>query len=111
VDVAKDSYFYNAVLWAVERGITTGTDATHFSPDAACTRAQIVTFLYHAFDDPAVNTAENPFSDVPAGAWYTAPITWAVAEGITSGVGDGQFGVNNICTRAQIVTFLYKAYN
>ena len=111
VDVAKDSYFYNAVLWAVEHGITSGTDATHFSPDAACTRAQIVTFLYHAFDDPAVDTTEKPFSDVPAGTWCTAPITWAVAEGITSGVGDGQFGVNNICNRAQIVTFLYKAYN
>ena len=111
VDVAKDSYFYNAVLWAVENGITSGTDATHFSPEATCTRAQIVTFLYHAFDDPAVDTTEQPFSDVPVGAWCTAPITWAVAEGITSGVGDGMFGVNNICIRAQIVTFLYKAYN
>ena len=111
VDVAQDSYYYNAVLWAVEHGITSGTDATHFSPDASCTRAQIVTFLYHAFDDPASGSAENPFSDVPADAWYTAPITWAVAEGITSGVGNGQFGVDNICTRAQIVTFLYKAYN
>ena len=111
VDVAQDSYYYNAVLWAVEHGITSGTDATHFSPDASCTRAQIVTFLYHAFDDPASGSAENPFSDVPADTWYTAPITWAVAEGITSGVGNGQFGVDNICTRAQIVTFLYKAYN
>ena len=111
VDVAKDSYFYNAVLWAVENGITSGTDATHFSPEATCTRAQIVTFLYHAFDDPAVDTTEQPFSDVPVGAWCTAPITWAVENGITSGVGDGKFGVSNICNRAQIVTFLYKAYN
>ena len=110
-DVQAGSYYEQAVLWAVGEGITTGTDTTHFSPDKDCTRAQIVTFLYHAFDDPAVSSTEIPFSDVPADVWYTAPILWAAENGITSGVGDGLFGVNNTCSRAQIVTFLYKAYN
>ena len=111
VDVTASDYYYKPVLWAYSNGITAGVDSTHFGPAAACTREQVVTFLYSAFGKPAVEGAENPFSDVPADAWYTAPILWAVKEGITSGIGDGLFGVDHFCSRAQIVTFLYKAYN
>ena len=71
----------------------------------------MVTFLYSAFGKPAVSGIDNPFSDVPADAWYAAPVLWAVKNGITSGIGGGLFGTNAVCTRAQIVTFLYKAYN
>ena len=111
VDVKKGEFYEQAVLWAVENGITNGTDATHFSPDKACNRATIVTFLYRAFENPAVTGTENPFSDVPADTWYTAPVLWAVEEGITLGMGGDIFGVDNICNRAQMVTFLCRAYN
>ena len=108
-DVPAGSWFEKAVIWAVENGITSGTDATHFSPGAACTRAQVVTFLYGAKGRPAV-TGENPFTDVPAGAWFEKPVLWAKANGITSGVSPTEFGTNTVCNRAQVVTFLYKAY-
>ena len=111
VDVSSGDYYYKAVLWAAEKGITAGMDADHFGPGSACTRSQVVTFLYSAFGKPSVAGVENPFSDVSAEQWYAAPILWAVKEGITSGIGDGLFGVDHICSRAQIVTFLYKAYN
>ena len=111
VDVEKGSFYEQAVLWAVEKGITNGIDATHFAPNKSCNRATIVTFLYRAFENPAVDTAENPFSDVPADDWFTAPVLWAVKQGITNGMGDGTFGVNSICNRAQMVTFLYRSYN
>ena len=111
VDVEKGSFYEKAVLWAVEKGITTGTDETHFSPDTICNRATVVTFLYRAFENPAFTPTGAPFSDVPNGSWYTAPVLWAVAQDITNGMGDGTFGVNTPCNRAQIVTFLYRAYN
>ena len=111
VDVEKGSFYEQAVLWAVEKGITNGIDATHFAPNKSCNRATIVTFLYRAFENPAVETAENPFSDVPVDDWFTAPVLWAVKQGITNGMGDGTFGVNSICNRAQMVTFLYRSYN
>ena len=110
VDVEQGSFYEKAVLWAVEQGITTGTDATHFSPNMACNRATVVTFLYRAFEEPAVEGAENPFTDVPADSWYTAPVLWAVEKGITNVMGEGIFGSEIACNRAQIVTFLYRAY-
>ena len=97
-----------AVLWAVENGITSGMDATHFAPNDTCLREQVVTFLYAAAGRPATTAAVN-FSDVQPGAWYYAPVAWAVENRITSGMGDGTFGVGATCTRAQIVTFLYAA--
>ena len=110
-DVTESDWYYKAVLWAVENGITNGTSDTTFGPTAKCNRAQTVTFLWRAMGQPAVSSTDNPFSDVPANVWYTAPILWAVEEGITNGMGDGTFGVNGICNRAQVVTFLYRAYN
>jgi len=111
VDVESGSFYEKAVLWAVEKGITAGTDSTHFSPNDSCSRSQVVTFLYRAFEHPAVENVENPFSDVPNDAWYTAPVLWAVEQNITAGTGNGLFDVNGVCSRAQIVTFLYRAYN
>ena len=108
VDVAQSDWYYKAVLWAVENGITSGMDATHFGPSAECTREQVVTFLYAAAGKPAT-TATVSFSDVQPGAWFYAPVAWAVENGITSGMGNGTFGVGATCTRAQIVTFLYAA--
>ena len=108
-DVPKGSYYEQAVLWAVERGITSGTDATHFSPGVPCTRAQVVTFLWAAAGKPAA-TGANPFTDVPDGAWYAQPVRWALEKGITSGISATKFGSGNICSRAQVVTFLYKAF-
>ena len=111
VDVSSSDWYYKSVLWAKENGITSGMDASHFGPNESCTRAQVVTFLYSDFGKPDVSGIDNPFSDVAADAWYAAPVLWAVENGITSGIGGGLFGVDNACTRAQIVTFLYKAYN
>ena len=110
VDVEPGSFFEKAVLWAVEEGITTGTDASHFSPGLTCNRATVVTFLYRAFGEPAVESSSNPFQDVPAGGWYTAPILWAVEQNITNGVSADSFAPGQNCSRAQIVTFLFRAY-
>ena len=107
-DVKAGSYYEQAVLWAVENGITVGTSSTTFSPDATCTRAQAVTFLYRAFGSPAVSDSAA-FSDVTADAYYADAVAWAEKKGITTGIGDGLFGSNNDCTRAQIVTFLWRA--
>ena len=106
-DAQTDEYYYDAVLWAVERGITSGTSATTFSPDATCTRGQAVTFLYRAAGSPAVSKS-NAFSDVAADAYYADAVLWAVAEGITTGTGGGLFSPEADCTRAQIVTFIYR---
>lgn len=106
-DVPADAYYAKAVAWAVESGITSGTGGGKFSPDATCTRAQIVTFLYRAAGSPAVSGG-NAFSDVKAGAYYADAVTWAANKGITGGIGNGLFGSDNNCTRAQIVTFLYR---
>lgn len=106
-DVTAGSYYETAVLWAVENGITSGTSATTFSPDATCTRAQTVTFLWRAQKSPAAGTG-NPFTDVAADTYYTNAVLWAVENGVTSGTGDTTFSPNSDCTRAQIVTFLYR---
>ena len=108
-DVSESDFFYKAVLWAVENGITNGTSATEFSPMEKCNRAQVVTFLYRAQGNPEVTSTENPFSDVDATAWYGPAVLWAVENGITNGMGDGTFGVGSVCNRAQVVTFLYRA--
>ena len=109
-DVPSDQYYYKAVLWAVEQGITNGLDATHFGPDASCTRGQIVTFLWRAKGKPNVASA-NPFTDVPSDAYYYSAVLWAVKNGVTTGMSATQFGPESFCTRGQIVTFLYRAYN
>ena len=106
-DVKADSYYHDAVLWAVEQGITAGTSATTFAPDLNCSRAQIVTFLYRAAGSPAVS-GSPAFSDVAPDAYYAKAVKWAQANGITSGIGGGLFGSDNDCTRAQIVTFIYR---
>ena len=111
VDVKETDFYYDAVLWAVENGITNGADATHFNPMGVCNRAQVVTFLHRAFEEPAVEGEENPFTDVAEGAWYTEPVLWAVENGVTNGLSATEFGPNADCNRAQIVTFLYRAYN
>ena len=107
-DVPVGSYYWNAVLWAIEQGITEGTSYLTFSPNDSCTRAQIVTFLWRAKGNPAVS-GSAPFTDVAPDAYYAAAVTWAEKNGITGGIGNGLFGSNNTCTRAQIVTFLYRA--
>ena len=107
-DVSMDAYYAKAVAWAVENGITTGTGDGKFSPDATCTRAQSVTFLFRAIGKLVDSKAE--FSDVLADSYYANAVDWAVENGVTNGIGDGLFGPDNSCTRAQIVTFLYRAY-
>ena len=108
-DVNPNDYYYKAVLWAVEQGITNGTDATHFSPNASCTRGQAVTFLWRAENKPAAKTQRSDFKDVQdASAYYYTPVLWAVENGITNGTGNGMFSPNMICLREQIVTFLYR---
>ena len=108
-DVVSGSYYEKAVAWAIENGITTGTTTSTFSPDATCTRAQAVTFLARALKAKAASAAE--FSDVPTGSYFADAVAWAAANGVTEGIGGGQFGSDNDCTRGQIVTFLYRAYN
>ena len=107
-DVSADSYYAKAVAWAVENGITTGTGDGKFSPDATCTRAQSVTFLFRAIGKLVDSKAE--FSDVLTDSYYASAVAWAVENGVTNGIGDGLFGPDNSCTRAQIVTFLFRAY-
>ena len=107
-DIKPSDYCYNAVLWAVETGIAKGTSASTFSPDAACTRGQIVTFLYRAAGSPA-GYANSGYMDVPETSYCAAPVAWAVALRITSGTGTLTFSPDDLCTRAQIVTFLYRA--
>ena len=107
-DVSMDAYYAKAVAWAVENGITTGTGDGKFSPDATCTRAQSVTFLFRAIGKLVDSKAE--FSDVLTDSYYANAVSWAVENGVTNGIGDGLFGPNNSCTRAQIVTFLFRAY-
>lgn len=108
VDVPENSYYEEAVDWAEENGITQGTDDTHFSPNDICTRAQIVTFLWRAAGSPAPKSMSS-FTDVPADAFYANAVAWAVENGITSGTGESKFSPNSTCTRAQAVTFLYRA--
>ena len=107
-DVSADSYYAKAVAWAVEHGITSGTGSGTFDPDAPCTRAQSMTFLYRALGQLA--DGQTAFGDVPADSYYADAVAWAVEHGITDGIGGGLFGPDHACTRAQIVTFLYKTY-
>ena len=107
-DVSADNYYAKAVAWAVENGITIGTGNGRFSPDDACTRAQIVTFLFRALGKQTDNRAE--FIDVLADSYYANAVAWAVENNITNGIGNSLFGPDQPCTRAQIVTFLYRAY-
>ena len=108
VDVAEKDFFYDAVLWAVENQVTNGTDATHFTPNGTCTRAQIVTFLWRAAGSPEPKSTENPFQDVSSESFAYKAILWAVENGITKGVDESHFRPNAGCTRAQVVTFLWR---
>ncbi len=109
LDVKPSDFFYAPVLWAEENGIVNGMSETHFGPLAECNRAQIVTILYRMAGSPTVE-GEMTFTDIPAGTWYTEPVLWAVENGITNGISATEFGPNAICNRAQVVTFLYRAY-
>lgn len=108
-DVSKDSYYYDAVLWAVENGITSGISADTFLPGAACTRAQTVTFLWRAMGSPEPKTSVNPFTDVSADAYYYKAVLWASEQGVTSGTGENRFSPQTVVNRSQTVTFLWRA--
>ena len=107
-DVAADKFYYKAVLWAVEQGITAGKTATTFEPDAGCTRGQVVTFLWRSAGEPEPQSTENPFTDVAADKFYYKAVLWAMEEGITAGKTADTFQPDSVCIRAQIVTFLYR---
>ena len=109
VDVKHDR-FEKAILWAYENGITKGTDGSHFDPEGLCTRKQIVAFLWRSAGRPDVTAVKNPFTDVAAGSKFEDPILWAFENGITRGKTDTTFLPDGICTRGQIVSFLYR-YN
>ena len=109
VDVATGSYYEDAVDWAVENGITQGTDDTHFAPDGICTRAQAVAFLWRAAGSPKPETRTMPFTDIPVGSYYYDAVLWAVENDITKGTSDTTFSPNMTCTRAQIVAFLWRS--
>ncbi|MCB6693497.1 S-layer homology domain-containing protein [Agathobaculum butyriciproducens] len=108
-DVPSGAYYEDAVIWAVKKGITSGTSATTFNPDGSCTRAQAVTFLWRAAGSPEPKSAAMPFTDVPAGSYFEKAVLWAVENGITKGTSDTTFSPDASCTRAQIVTFLWRA--
>lgn len=107
-DVTSDKYYYNAVLWAVENNITSGTSAATFSPSKSCTRDQIVTFLWNFAKAPEPQSAGNPFSDVTSGRYYYKAVLWAMERGITSGTDATHFAPQKTCSRAEAVTFLYR---
>ena len=109
VDVPSGVYYEEAVLWAVDKGITKGTDTTHFSPNGICTRAQAVTFLWRAAGSPAAKSGAMPFTDVKAGSYYETAVLWAVENGITKGTTATTFSPGQNCSRAQIVTFLWRS--
>ncbi len=110
-DVTEADFYYKAVLWALENGITNGVDATHFGPYTTANRAQIVTFLHRSNGIQTAAVAENPFTDVAAGDWFYAPVLWALENGITSGMDALHFAPTGECNRAQMVTFLYRVHN
>ena len=109
VDVPESAYYYDAVYWAVENGITAGTDATHFSPSNPCTRGQAVTFLWRAAGEPAPASTANPFTDVSSRDYFYNAVLWAVEKGVTVGTSDTTFSPNKTVNRGQMVTFLYRA--
>ena len=108
-DVPYESFYLDPVLWALENGVTSGSSETTFSPGDKCLRAHVVTFLWNAEKAPEPTAYTKSFSDVPAGAWYYKPVHWAVEHGITSGVSDTKFGAGDVCSRYQVVFFLWKA--
>ena len=108
-DVAAESYYFKAVLWAVENGVTNGTGQNTFSPTGNCTRGQVVTFLWRAAGSPEPEGGANPFEDVSESSFYYKAVLWAVENGITKGTSDSTFSPSGTCTRAQVVTFLYRA--
>ena len=107
-DVPEDAFYSDAVLWAVENNITTGTSATTFAPDDICTRGQVVTFLWRAAGRPAPEKADTDFTDLADGAFYYDAVLWAVENGITTGTSATTFDPDANCNRGQIVTFLYR---
>ena len=107
-DVKEGAFYYKAVLWAVENGVTNGVDPTHFGPNQGCTRGQVVTFLWRAEGQPKPGSDANPFADVKGGFYYNA-VLWAVEKNITKGTDATHFSPDKTCTRGQIVTFLYRA--
>ena len=109
IDVPAGSYYEDAVIWAVDKGITAGTSATTFNPNGICTRAQAVTFLWRAAGSPAAKSSAMPFTDVKAGSYYETAVLWAVENGITKGSSETMFSPDATCTRAQIVTFLWRS--
>lgn len=110
VDVGSGAYYYDAVRWAMEEEITNGTSAAAFSPNAACTRAQIVTFLWKAAGCPDPGDFQQPFLDVRSGVYYERAVLWAAQQGLVLGVTDDCFAPNDVCTRAQVVTILWRAF-
>ena len=110
-DISRDAYYYDAVLWASERGVTQGTSETLFSPSRTCTRAQIVTFLWRLSGEEQSRSGASVFVDVEQTAYYAGAVAWAVENGITKGVSETAFAPNQTCTRAQIVTFLYRQFH
>ena len=106
-DIEEQAYYFYPILWAVNSGITTGLDETHFGPDQVCNRAQVVTFLWRAAGKPEPGCS-NPFADVPAGCFYEKPVLWAYETGITTGTDSTHFSPNSPCNRAQVVTFLHR---
>lgn len=109
-DVSADAYYHDAVLWALEQGVTTGLTDTTFGPEAICNRAQVVTFLHRALGKPGAQTTENPFHDVAPGTFFYDAVLWAASAGVTSGVEPAVFAPEASCNRAQVVTFLYRAF-
>ncbi len=107
-DVSSSAYYYNAVSWAVDGGITSGTSADTFSPDNASSRAQVITFLWRMAGSPVVTNTVSAFDDVPADSYYWNAVQWATANGITAGLGSGLFGSNSTCTRGQMAALLYR---
>ncbi|MBR7032103.1 MAG: S-layer homology domain-containing protein, partial [Clostridia bacterium] len=111
IDVKPNAYYYEAVLWAVENGVTSGTDATHFSPNSVCTRGQIVTFQWRANGKPQPTETKNPFKDVKSSDYFYTAVLWAVEKGVTTGTDATHFSPSSTCTRGQVVTFLYRDSN
>ncbi len=111
IDVPLDAYYYEAALWAAANGITCGVDEIHFAPEATCTRAQAITFLWRAAGSPTPKSATMPFTDVPADSYYRDAVLWAVENGITAGTSATEFSPNATCSRAQIVTLLWRTEN
>ena len=110
-DVKEGAFYYKAVLWAVENGITSGTGEGKFSPDDPCTRGQVVTFLWRTMEEPAASNRTNPFKDVKKGSFYYEAVLWAVEAKVTSGISATSFAPGDPCTRGQVVTFLYRTLN